>query len=92
MSDTGALKLDLGMDFGTKQATFLPGFSLEVGYRAYIELVEGPRILANVVADDPGAVHIGALVAAVFVPVTDPPDGSPSRRLLRFAPRGPDHG
>ncbi len=36
LSDTGALKLDLGMDFGTKQATFLPGFSLEVGYRAYI--------------------------------------------------------
>lgn len=58
---------------------------------AYIELAEGPRILANVVAD-PNAVRIGARVAAVFVPVTDPPGASPSRRLLRFAPRGPADG
>ncbi len=36
LSDQGALKLDFGMDFGTKNSTFLPGFSVEVGYRAYI--------------------------------------------------------
>lgn len=36
VSDTGALKLDVGLDFGTKQSTFQPGFSAEVGYRAYI--------------------------------------------------------
>ncbi len=40
VSDTGALKLDVGIDFGTKvtggQSEFLPGFSAEVGYRAYI--------------------------------------------------------
>jgi hypothetical protein len=36
LSDTGALKLDFGLDFGTKGGTFLPGFSAELGYRMYI--------------------------------------------------------
>ncbi|HRG95828.1 MAG TPA: hypothetical protein PLR99_06260 [Polyangiaceae bacterium] len=36
LSDTSALKLDLGLDVGTKKETFIPGFSVEVGYRAYI--------------------------------------------------------
>lgn len=36
LSDTAALKLDLGLDIGTKNKTFIPGFSVEVGYRAYI--------------------------------------------------------
>lgn len=36
LSDTGALKLDFGLDFGTKGAEFRPGFSVESGYRAYI--------------------------------------------------------
>lgn len=40
VSDTGALKLDLGIDFGTKvvggTSEFQPGFSAEIGYRAYI--------------------------------------------------------
>lgn len=36
LSDSGALKLDVGIDFGTKSSVFRPGFSLEVGYRAYI--------------------------------------------------------
>jgi uncharacterized OB-fold protein len=52
---------------------------------AYVELAEGPRVLTNIVADDPGAVLIGMPVAAVFVPV-DEPDGSPATHLLRFRP------
>ena len=54
---------------------------------AYVELAEGPRILTNVVAEDPASVHIGTEVEAVFVPVTDGPEGSAPRQLLRFARR-----
>ena len=53
---------------------------------AYVELHEGPRILTNVVADDPTDVQIGMAVEALFVPVTDLPEGSPPRTLLRFRP------
>jgi uncharacterized OB-fold protein len=59
---------------------------------AYVELDEGPRILANVVADDPTEVTIGAGVRATFVAVADPGDdgtaGSserPAQAILRFA-------
>jgi len=55
---------------------------------AYVELDEGPRVLTNVVTDDPAAVEIGTRVEAVFVPVTDPEDGSPATHLLRFTPSG----
>jgi uncharacterized OB-fold protein len=55
---------------------------------AYVELEEGPRILTNVVSDDPGAVRIGTEVEAVFVPVTDPAEGSVARQLVRFRPTG----
>ena len=55
---------------------------------AYVELDEGPRVLTNVLADDPGAIEVGTPVAAVFVPVDEPRDGSPATHLLRFAPRG----
>lgn len=54
---------------------------------AYVELAEGPRILTNIVTDDPTAVRVGTEVAAVFVPVTDRRDGDPPRQLVRFAPR-----
>lgn len=55
---------------------------------AYVELDEGPRILANVVTDDPAAVGIGTAVQAVFVPVTDPPGQEHDERqaILRFTP------
>jgi hypothetical protein len=52
---------------------------------AYVELDEGPRILTNVVTDQPGAVHIGMAVAAVFVAV--PVDAElPPQAILRFTP------
>ena len=52
---------------------------------AYVELAEGPRLLTNVVADDPSSVGIGDPVEAVFVPVTNE-DDTPVRALLRFRP------
>ena len=54
---------------------------------AYVELDEGPRVLTNVVADDPESVAIDTAVAAIFVPVDDPKEGSPATHLLRFSPR-----
>ncbi|MFP5257024.1 MAG: Zn-ribbon domain-containing OB-fold protein [Acidimicrobiia bacterium] len=55
---------------------------------AYVELDEGPRVLTNVVTDDPASVQIGDPVEAVFVPV-DRRDGDPDPEittLLRFRP------
>jgi hypothetical protein len=52
---------------------------------AYVELDEGPRILTNVITDEPDAVHIGMAVAAAFVPV--PVDSElPPQAILRFTP------
>ena len=56
---------------------------------AYVELAEGPRILTNVIADDPESVHIGTAVRATFVPVSAPDAdaadaGSPGA-IVRFA-------
>lgn len=58
---------------------------------AYVELEEGPRILANVITDDPEAVVIGSPVRATFVPVADvvgndPDDGHQAQAILRFTP------
>ena len=55
---------------------------------AYVELEEGPRVLTNVLTDDPASVAIGTPVEAVFVPVDEPEAGSPATHLLRFVPRG----
>ena len=55
---------------------------------AYVELEEGPRVLTNVLADDPTSVAIGTPVEAVYVPVDEPAAGSPATHLLRFAARG----
>jgi uncharacterized OB-fold protein len=55
---------------------------------AYVELAEGPRVLTNVVADDPEIVDVGTEVEAIFVPVDEPRDGSPATHVLRFRPRG----
>ena len=52
---------------------------------AYVELEEGPRLLTNVVTDDPDAVHIGMAVTATFVPVTADDDPTP-QAILRFTP------
>jgi uncharacterized OB-fold protein len=52
---------------------------------AYVELDEGPRILTNVVTDDPHGVHIGMAVTATFVPVREEAD-APPQALLRFTP------
>ena len=54
---------------------------------AYVELEEGPRILTNVVTDDPDAVHIGLRVTAIFVPITDDgEDTEDAQAILRFLP------
>jgi len=55
---------------------------------AYVELAEGPRVLTNVVADDPASVQIGDPVEAVFVPVDRREgDADPDiTTLLRFRP------
>ena len=54
---------------------------------AYVELDEGPRVLTNVVTDDPDAVHDRHWPStAIFVPVDDPATGSPATHLLRFTP------
>ena len=52
---------------------------------AYVELDEGPRILTNIVTDEPEQVSVGDRVQAVFVPV-EPTDHSPVRAIVRFAP------
>jgi uncharacterized OB-fold protein len=54
---------------------------------AYVELAEGPRVLTNVVADDPDAVGVGTEVEAIYVPVDEPREGSPATHVLRFRPR-----
>ena len=51
---------------------------------AYVELAEGPRLLTNVVTDDPASVRIDAAVTATFVPVAAPADGDGARAILRF--------
>lgn len=56
---------------------------------AYVELAEGPRILTNVVVEDPTSVRIGDPVGAVFVPIDDLADDAPPQAILRFAPRPP---
>jgi uncharacterized OB-fold protein len=55
---------------------------------AYVELEEGPRVLTNVVTDDPSSVHIGMAVTAVFVPVVDDDaaDAADPAAILRFTP------
>ncbi len=55
---------------------------------AYVELSEGPRVLANVLTDEPDAVTVGAPVEATFVPVDEPEDGSPATHVLRFTLAG----
>ena len=55
---------------------------------AYVELDEGPRVLTNVVTDDPSSIHVGMPVTAVFVPVAQP-DGAPRQAIVRFAPSAP---
>lgn len=53
---------------------------------AYVELVEGPRLLTNVVTDDPTAVRVGDPVRALFVPLPDLASDARAERLLRFEP------
>ena len=53
---------------------------------AYVELAEGPRVLANVLTDDPAAVAIGTPVVATFVPIAEPKDDAPAQAILRFVP------
>ena len=53
---------------------------------AYVELAEGPRILTNVIADDPESVRIGMAVTATFVELPDVESAyeSAPRAILRF--------
>lgn len=53
---------------------------------AYVELAEGPRVLANVVTDDPSSVTIGTPVVATFVAIAEPAEGAPAQAILRFTP------
>ena len=50
---------------------------------AYVELEEGPRILTNVVTDDPDGVHIGRPSTATFVPIDDDQEPPSARRSAR---------
>jgi len=50
---------------------------------AYVELVEGPRILTNIVGCDPGTVYIGQEVRVVFF------DTGEGCALYRFEPTEP---
>jgi uncharacterized OB-fold protein len=54
---------------------------------AYVELAEGPRLLANLEVDDPTSVRVGDAVVAVFVPIPDLPADAPPQAILRFRPR-----
>jgi len=47
---------------------------------AYVELREGPRLLTNIVTDDPDAVYVGQPVRVLFQPVGD------TDALFRFEP------
>jgi uncharacterized protein len=53
---------------------------------AYVELSEGPRLLTNIVTDDPSSVAIGDAVTAVFIPLLDLPADAPAQAVLRFSP------
>ncbi len=57
---------------------------------AYVELAEGPRVLANVVTDDPESVVIGLPVEAVFAAVegadAEMAEGRVGQAILRFTP------
>lgn len=53
---------------------------------AYVELDEGPRVLTNVVTEDPDSVQIGMPVTAMFVPVADDEHGDGPQAILRFTP------
>lgn len=56
-------------------------FADDVPYAlAVVELAEGPRLLTNIVTDDPGSVAIGMALAPVFDPLSD------DVTLLRFRP------
>jgi uncharacterized OB-fold protein len=57
-------------------------------FSAFVALAEGPRVLTNVLTDDPESVAIGTRVEAVFTPVDEPEEGSPASHLLRFVPTG----
>jgi uncharacterized protein len=52
---------------------------------AYVELAEGPRILTNVVTNEPRSVHIGDAVHATFVRITERSEDGPAQAILRFA-------
>jgi uncharacterized OB-fold protein len=53
---------------------------------AYVELAEGPRLLANIVTDDPLAVTVGDPVRATFVSIADLSADAPAQAILRFTP------
>ena len=55
---------------------------------AYVELEEGPRVLTNVITDDPDSVRIGMPVTASFVPIADadPSIDVVPQAILRFTP------
>ena len=52
----------------------------------YVELAEGPRILTNVITDDPTSIDVGMAVQATFVPVADDAadSGKTPQAILRF--------
>ncbi len=56
---------------------------------AYVELAEGPRVVTNIVTDDPQSVVVGMPVTATFVAVADdgsPAEGKVAQAILRFTP------
>jgi len=51
---------------------------------AYVELDEGPRVLTNIVTDDPASLHIGQPVVADFASI--PRDDGEAFAVPRFRP------
>ncbi len=60
---------------------------------AYVELDEGPRVLTNVITDDPASDRDRRRRSRrCSCPWTSPIDGSPATHLLRFAAYGLKRG
>jgi uncharacterized OB-fold protein len=63
----------------------VPPFSGQLPYvLAYVELDEGPKVLTNIVIDDPAALRIGQAVVADFA--TTPRDDGEAFAVPRFRP------
>jgi uncharacterized OB-fold protein len=71
--------------FTVTHQNIAPPFSGQLPYvLAYVELDEGPKVLTNIVIDDPATVSIGQSVVADFA--TTPRDDGEAFAVPRFRP------